>query len=269
MIEALLDDFVLRAAVCAVLIVILAAPMGCLVVWQRMAFFGDALAHSALLGVGLGMLIGVSPGWSVLLFCLLAALALVFLQNLKGVGRELPSDTRLGVIAHTGLAGGLVLLALNTYSGFDLNAYLFGDVLTVSVSDLWRILLVAVLVLSSLFVLWRKLLFITISADIARVEGVAVNRIRTVFTLLLALVVASAIQVVGVLLTASLLVVPAAAARRIAATPEQMAGGALLVGLLAVAIGISSSLQWDLPTGPAIVLASVFLFLLIQLLKRR
>ena len=268
MIELGLDSFVWRALLGAAMVVLLTAPMGCFVVWQRMAFFGDALAHSALLGVALGLLLGVSLSWSVLIFCVLAALVLVAMQNIKGVGSELSSDTRLGVVAHTGLAGGLVLLAFTANTGFDLNAYLFGDVLTITATDLWRMLLVVIVVLTVISFLWRRLLFITISADLAQVEGVPVNRLRSIFTLLLALVVATAIQVVGVLLTASLLVVPAAAARRLSSTPEQMVAGTLVIGLLSVLVGILSSLQWDLPAGPAIVLVSVFTFILVQLFKR-
>lgn len=267
MIEWLFDGFIGRALLAGMLLITVTAPMGCFVIWQRMAFFGDALAHSAMLGLALGLLLGVSLDWSLVVFCLLVAMVLVVLQSRNGTG-ELSQDTRLGVIAHCGLASGLVLLAFAGNTGFDLHAYLFGDVLTVTRIDLMRMLVVALLVGMWLIWRWRQLLFITICADIAQVEGLAVRRLRLVFTLLLALVVATAIQIVGVLLTASLLVVPAAAARRLATTPEQMVLFALLLGLSALFAGIVSSMQWDLPAGPAIVVAAAFLFAIAQLFKR-
>jgi zinc transport system permease protein len=265
MIEYFAEPFVWRALTGGLLVVLLAAPMGCFVVWQRMAFFGDALAHSALLGVALGLLMGVNPDWSVLVCCLVVALLLVYMRRHRRIGSELGADTHLGIVAHAGLAGGLVLFSFVDNLRFDLEAYLFGDVLTITSPDLWRMLLVASLLVVFLYKSWKPMLLITISQDIARVEGVPVARLRILFMLMLAMVVATAIQVVGVLLTASMLIVPAAAARRWSNTPEQMLSIAALVGVIAVIGGILASLTWDVPAGPAIVLVALLIFVLAQL----
>jgi len=268
MVEYLSEPFVWRALGGGVLVVLLAAPLGCLVIWQRMAYFGDALAHSALLGVALGLLLGVSPDWSVPLCCLAIALVLAFMQLHQRLGRELAIDTQLGIIAHTGLAGGLVLLGFADNPRFDLEAYLFGDVLTVTTFDIVRMLVIAVVLGFTLAKVWKPMLLLTISYDIAQVEGVPVARLRLLYILMLALVVAIAIQIVGVLLTASLLIVPAAAARRLSRTPEQMVLFAALLGVIAVLAGVSASLLWDLQAGPSIVLAALVLFVLVQFKPR-
>lgn len=267
--ESLFDGFILRAVLGGGLAALLTAPLGCFVLWQRMAFFGDALAHSALLGIALGLLLGISPEWSVIGFCVIAALALAGMQANPSLAAELSPDTRLGLIAHGGLAGGLVILALSGGPRFDLHAYLFGDVLTVTAADLWRMLAVVIVVSVTVAVFWKRMLLITINEDIARVEGLPVQRLKLLFTLLLALVVANAIPIVGVLLTASLLIVPAAAARRLARTPEQMLSITVVCGLLAVIGGVAASLRWDLPAGPAIVLAALGLFVLVQVIVFR
>ena len=264
MTEYLSEAFVWRALAGGVLVVLMAAPLGCFVIWQRMAYFGDALAHSALLGVAMGLLMGVNPGWSVLACCVIVAFLLVFMQKHYRLGKELSVDTHMGVVAHAGLAGGLVLLSFVDNQRFDLEAYLFGDVLTVMPNDLWRMLTVSVLLAVTLIKLWKPLILLTISEDIAKVEGVSVARLRLIFLLMLAIVVATAIQIVGVLLTASLLIVPAAAARRLSNTPERMVLFATLLGVMAVVTGVLLSLAMDLQAGPAIVLAALVFFVLAQ-----
>lgn len=269
MIEGLLDGFILRALLAGALAALLTAPLGCFVLWQRMAFFGDALAHSSLLGIALGLLVGIAPDWSVMIFCVVVALALAGMQAYPALVAELSADTRLGLVAHAGLAGGLVVLAFAEGARFNLHAYLFGDVLTVTATDLWRMAAVVVAVIVVMVVFWRQMLLITVNEDIARVEGLPVQRLKLTFMLLLALVVANAIQVVGVLLTASLLIVPAAAARRLSLTPERMVLITVVCGLISVFAGIVASLRWDLPAGPAVVLAALTLFVLIQVVALR
>lgn len=264
MIEYLSEPFIWRALSAALLAALITAPLGCFVIWQRMAYFGDALSHGALLGVALGLFIGVSINVSVLFVCAFFAVLLVLMQRHRILKKELSVDSRLGIVAHAGLAGALVLLAFIDDVRFDLEAYLFGDVLTVGIADLIRMLLVTLIVFVSMLWLWRPLLLTTISEDIARVEQVAVDRVRLLFILLLALVVATTIQIVGVLLTAALLVLPAASARMVSRTPEQMLLLTIVVGVLSVLGGILSSLAWDLPSGPAIILMATVVFLIVQ-----
>jgi zinc transport system permease protein len=264
MIEWSLDSFVFRALLGGIGVALLAGPLGCFVVWQRMAYFGETLSHSALLGVVTGLVLGISLNLGVLLVCVLMAVLLIVMQSRPQLGRELPTDTLLGVLSHLALAAGLVLMMLVEDIRLDLNAYLFGDVLSLSWNDLMWIAGVGVVVFVTLFFCWRQLLEITLSEEIAQVEGVPVKRVRLTYMLLMAMVVAMAIKIVGVLLMASLLIIPAAVARRLARTPEQMAIFACLAGCIAVVFGLFASLLWDLPAGPAIVLAAGVLLIAVQ-----
>lgn len=254
----MLDDFVLRALLGGVGLALVAGPLGCVVVWRRMAYFGDTLAHSALLGVALGFLFGIGLNVGVALVCVGIAVLLTVLQE----QRRLASDTLLGIVSHSALSVGLLALALMEALRVDLMAYLFGDVLAVTPADLLWIWAGGALVLAVLAAIWRRLLSLTVDEDLARVEGVPVRAVRLVFMLLIAATIAFAMKIVGILLVTSLLVIPAAAARRFARTPEAMAVVAAGMGAAAVGLGMAGSLWADLPTGPAIVAAAAGLFAL-------
>ncbi len=254
----MMDDFLWRALAAGLGVALVAGPLGCFIVWRRMAYFGDSLAHSALLGVALGIALGIEPTLGVAAAALALALLLVLLQR----QRRLASDTLLGIMAHSGLALGLVALSFFEGLRVDLLAYLFGDVLAVTAGDLWWIMGGGALALGVLTLIWRPLLAATIQEDLARAEGVPVSEVGLVFVLLIALVIATAMKVVGILLITSLLIIPAAAARQFARTPEQMAVLAALAGVLAVGLGLAASLRWDTPSGPSVVVAAVVLFAL-------
>ena len=251
-----MDDFLVRALLGGVGVAVVAGPFGAFVVWRRMAYFGAAMGHSALLGVALGFLLGLDTNLAVIAVCVALTLVVVAL----GRQQALASDTLLGILAHGALAAGLVTLAFMETVRVDLLAYLFGDVLAVTRGDLLWIYGGGAAALAALVVIWRPLLAATVHEELARVEGVPVAGVRFVFMLLLAVVIAVGLKVVGLLLIVSLLIIPAAAARRLAATPEQMAIAASAIGCVAVAGGLSSSLAWDTPAGPSIVLAAVVLF---------
>ncbi|MBI3129365.1 MAG: zinc ABC transporter permease subunit ZnuB [Candidatus Tectomicrobia bacterium] len=259
------EDFLLRGLLGGAAAALVAGPLGCFVVWRRMAYFGDALAHSALLGVALGFLLGLDLRVGSLAVCLVLALLLVLLQRPDG----LASDTALGILAHTALAAGLVAVSLMERLRADLMGYLFGDILAVTPGDLAWIWGGGAVVLAGLAWLWRDLLALTVHEELAQAEGVPALRVRFLFMGLIALAVAIAMKIVGVLLITSLLIIPAAAARRLARTPEQMALLASLLGLLAVAGGLAASLRWDTPAGPSVVLAAALLFALSALAPLR
>ncbi|MDQ8036416.1 MAG: iron chelate uptake ABC transporter family permease subunit [Pedobacter sp.] len=242
------------------LVALVAGPLGSLLVWRRLAWFGDSLAHAALLGVGLSLLLSI-PGWAGIAgVCLVVALLLgVLLQH-----PELASDTLLTILSTTSLSLGLIAVSLSDVR-VDLMAYLFGDLLSMEASDLPWLFAGTILLLGLLGWQWRNLLLASINEEMAEVDGVAVGRLRLLLLILLALVVTAAMKVVGVLLITALLVIPAAAARRLSRTPEQMAVLASLTGMLAVCAGLGSSLQWDIPLGPAIVVAAAAAFLLSRL----
>lgn len=254
----MLDDFFTRALIAGIGIGIVAGPLGCVIVWRRMAYFGATLAHSALLGVAVGLALGVDPLIGV---ALLSALVVPLLVRLQG-RPELSSDTILGIVAHGTLALGVLLFGLITWVRTDLIAYLFGDILAVSTLDLILIWGGGAIVLGILAYIWRPLLAATVSPEIAAAEGLAPDRQQLVFTFLIAAVITIAMKVVGILLILSLLIIPPAAARTFASTPEQMALGAIGIGVASAIAGLLASLQWDTASGPSIVVAALVLFLL-------
>jgi zinc transport system permease protein len=260
-----MPDFLLFALIGGLGVAVVAGPLGCFAVWRRMAYFGDTLAHSALVGIALGLLFNINITLAIVCCCLFLALLLVQLQK----QRSLASDTLLGILSHSALALGLVSVSLFADARIDLFAYLFGDLLMTTQRDIVTILAVALAVLAILILLWRRLLAMTIDEDLARVEGEPVAALRTLLMLLMALVIAIAMKVVGVLLITALLIIPAAASRRLSATPEIMAVTASLLGCLAVSGGLAASWWWDAPAGPAIVLVSSAIFVLAHILNRQ
>jgi len=259
-----MDDFLIRALIAGVGVAFVAGPLGCFVVWRRMAYFGATLAHSALFGVALGLLLEINPTLAIVVVCVVVALILVSMQG----QRQLAGDTLLGILAHAMLALGLVVSALIETVRVDLMAWLFGDILAVNNTDLIWILGGGALALLALAFIWRPLLAMTVHEELAAVEGVPVVRTRLVFMLVIAIVIAVAMKVVGVLLIVSLLIIPAAAARPFARTPETMALLAIVTGCIAVVGGLGSSMTWDIPAGPAIVLVASVMFVMGMLIRR-
>ena len=259
-----MDDFFLRALLGGIGVAVAAGPVGCFIIWRRMVYFGAALAHSALLGVALGFLLGIDLTVGIVALCVFLAVLFVLLER----QHLLPTDTLLGVLAHVALAGGLVVVAFLTNLRVDLMGYLFGDILAVSNRDLGVIVTLAVITLIGMVLMWRSLLSITVNEDLAAVEGVPVARVRLGFVLMVAGVVAIGMKIVGMLLILSLIIIPAAAARRVASTPERMALLATVFGALSVIVGLYASLYWDLPSGPLIVVTAALLFGLMQVWPR-
>ena len=253
----MLDDFFVRAILAGIGIAVVAGPLGCFVVWRRMAYFGDTMAHSALLGVALSTAFSLDLMLGVFLVASLVAVALVVLQR----GNTLSTNSLLGILSHSTLAIGLVIVSFMTWVRIDLMGFLFGDILAVSRLDLAAIFAGGAVVLAGLVALWRPLLAATVNAELAEAEGLYPGRSRFVFMLLMALVIAIAMKIVGILLITSLLIIPAATARRFAATPEAMAALAALVGAAASTGGLFLSLHFDTPSGPSIVVAALVLFL--------
>ncbi len=225
---------------------------------SRSWYFGATLAHSALLGIALGILLGVDPALGIAASAIAVALVVVTFERQRLIGR----DTLLGILAHSGLAIGLVALSFIEGARIDLMAYLFGDILAVAPRDLAWIGGGGLAVLATLAVIWRPLLAITLNEEMARAEGVGVVPVQLAFMLSLAVTIAIAMKVVGILLIVSLLIIPAAAARPFARTPEQMALGAAAIGALSATGGLFASLQWDTPAGPSIVVVATVLFAL-------
>ena len=251
-----MDDFFIRALIAGFGVALVSAPVGCFVVWRRMAYFGAALAHAALLGVALGFLLSVDLVLAVTAVCVLIAVVLVGMQR----QRALHDDTLLGILAHAALAFGLIAIAFMDTIRIDLMAYLFGDILAVTGRDIAWVWGGGLVALAGLFAIWRPLLSTTVHEDLARVDGIPVTRVRLAFMLLISIVIAVAMKIVGILLIVSLLIIPPATARRFATTPEQMAVFGAVIGSIAVAGGLTASLHWDTPAGPSIVAVASILF---------
>ncbi|MEW8026450.1 MAG: zinc ABC transporter permease subunit ZnuB [Candidatus Thiodiazotropha sp.] len=256
-----MDDFIIRALLAGLGVALVTGPLGVFVVWRRMAYFGDTLAHSALLGIALGFLLGINLNLAVIALGIVLALILVAMSG----NRQLSQDTQLGILAHSMLSLGLVVMAFQSSVRVDLMGYLFGDILSVTATDLLWVWGGGIAVLLVLIGIWRPLLSLTVHEELAQVEGVPVGNVRLIFMLLIALVIAVAMKIVGVLLITSLMIIPAAAARRFSRSPEQMAVVAAGTGSLAVVLGLAGSWQWDTPAGPSIVVAAALLFGLTQL----
>jgi zinc transport system permease protein len=256
----MLDDFMIRATLAGFGVALAAAPLGCFVVWRRMAYFGDATAHAAVLGVALSLALSISVFAGALAVALAMALTVSTLT-----GRGYAMDTILGVLAHSALAFGLVAVSFLSGVRIDLMAYLFGDILSVSRGDLVVIWSGAALVVALIAWRWSALLTATLNADLAYASGIDPKREQLVLTLSLAIVVAVAIKVVGVLLIAAMLIIPAAAARNLSRTPEAMAVVAALIGGLSALAGLRAAYLLDTPAGPSIVCIAAIVFVLASL----
>lgn len=260
MIELLLPGWI-----AGTLLAIAAGPLGSFVVWRRMSYFGDTLAHASLLGVAFGLLLNINPFYAVITVTLLLAIILVWLERRP----QLAVDTLLGIMAHSSLSLGLVVVSLMANVRVDLMAYLFGDLLSVSYEDIITILIGVIVVCGLLIWRWRALLSMTVNQELAFVDGINIQRLRLLLMLVTALTIGIAMKFVGALIITSLLIIPAATARRFSRTPEQMAFIAILIGMLSVTGGLTFSAFYDTPAGPSVVLTASVLFVFSLLMKAK
>ncbi|HIA56397.1 MAG TPA: hypothetical protein EYM80_02745 [Deltaproteobacteria bacterium] len=260
-----LDDFFWRAVIAGMGVAIVAGPVGCFIVWRRMSYLGDTMAHSALLGVAFGIFLEVNLMLGVFVVSLTVAVLLFIFQRQK----QLANDAVLGTLSHASLALGILLISLMVWVRIDLMGFLFGDILAVNLVDLYWIYGGGFLILLTLLWLWRPLLAITFDNELAQAEGVSVLRVQLVFMLLISAVIALSMKIIGILLVTSLLIIPVSAARRFSRTPEQMALGGIIIGMASVGLGLGASMQIDTPSGPLIVIAAVLFFFAANLFPLR
>ena len=255
----ILSDFMLRATIAGLGVALIAAPLGCFVVWRRMAYFGEATAHAALLGIALSLALELPIFAGTLVAALLMAWIVTQLS-----GRELASDTLLGVTAHAGLALGLVVASFLTGVRIDLMAYLFGDILAVTLSDLYIIWFGVIIGLALIYWRWSPMLISTLNEELAYSNDINPKREKLFLTLALAVTVAVSIKVVGLLLISALLIIPAAAARNISQTPETMVITTAIIGVISAVSGLQFSYFFNSPPGPSIVCVSLVCFLILS-----
>lgn len=251
MIELLLPS--LLAGLC---LSCLTGPLGTFVVWRRMSYFGDTLSHAALLGVAFGFLFDINLFYAIVLVTLILAIGLLWLEYQK----QLPVDTLLGILAHSALSLGLVVISLMNSIRIDLMGYLFGDLLSITMFNVYQILICVVIIGILLIWRWNQFLFITVSEELAFSHGINVPLTKFMLTILLALTIGIAMKFVGALIITALLIIPAATAKYYAKNPESMAFFAILIGMLSILGGILFSLIYDTPTGPSVVLSNTCLF---------
>ena len=256
--QLLVSDFFWFAIIAGAALALVSGPLGSFIVWRRMSYFGDTLAHSALLGIAIGLMTNSNPQLSIIISSLVLALLLAMLDRRP----DLSSDTLLGILAHSSLAFGVVLLALADNVRVDIEAYLFGAMLTITATDLWWIVGITLIVLVLLYRFWNDLLSITVHSEVAEIEGVNVQRMNLLLVVLVALTIAVSMKIVGVLLITSLLIIPPATSRRLSNSPEQMAAIASTLGILAIVIGLLLAFYIDTPVGPTIVVIATGFFAL-------
>lgn len=259
----MLDDYLVRAFLAGIGVALMAGPLGCFIVWQKLAYFGDTMAHSALLGVAFALLFNIDTVLGVFLVAVIVSIALFILQAKE----KLSGDSLLGILAHATLAIGLILIGFMTWTNIDINSYLFGDILAVSRTDVLTVWIGCAVILVVLFLLWRPLLALTINIDMAKAENMKPERARFIFMLLMAIVIAVAINIIGILLITALLIIPAATARRFSSTPEQMAVLAALIGIIGTVLGLYASIRFDSRSGPSVVVALFILFIASRLIS--
>jgi zinc transport system permease protein len=254
----MLDDFFIRALIAGIGIALVAGPLGCFVIWRRLSFFGDTLSHSALLGVTLALSFDINIALSV--FLISSAVALVLLKLQKTT--NLPGDALLGLLAHSSLAVGLVVISFLSFIRFDIMGLLFGDILAVAPNDIFIIWIGGALILLVLKIIWKPLFASTVNYELAEAEGMNPARVNAIFTILMAAIIAISIKMVGLLLITGMLIIPAAMARNLSNNPVQMVVYSVIGGLLSVIVGLFSSLELNSPSGPSIITAALVLFIL-------
>lgn len=249
--------FMKNALLGVLLVTPIFALLGTMVVNNRMAFFSDALGHSALTGIAIGVIAGFGgqPLWSMLLFSILLSAVILAVKRANAAS----TDTIIGVFSSTAVALGIVLLSRN--GGFaKYTKYLIGNLLYISTGDLLPLAIAFVIVITLWFLIFNKLLIVGVNPPLARSRGIGVNLYETVFTMVTAVVVTLSIQWVGVLIISSLLVLPAAAARNIARNMRQYHFYSVAIAVLSGLSGLILSYYWGTASGATIVLVSAAFF---------
>ena len=254
----MIDDFFIRALIAGVGIALVTGPLGCFVIWRRLSFFGDTLSHAALLGVTFSISFDINISLSVFIVSSIVALILIRLQK----NTNLAGDALLGLLAHSSLAIGLVVLGFLSFIRFDIMGLLFGDILSVTLSDLLIIWIGGAVIILILSLIWKPLFASTVNYEIAEAEGLSPEKYNILFTVLMAAIIAISIKMVGLLLITGMMIIPAAAARNLSNSPKQMVIISIIFGLLSVLIGLYASLEINTPSGPSIITTSLLFFIL-------
>tara|TARA_B100002052_G_scaffold290480_1_gene309145 strand:- start:261 stop:1067 length:807 start_codon:yes stop_codon:yes gene_type:complete len=251
------DPFIIRGIIAGIAVALVSGLVGCFVVWRRLSYYGESIAHSSLLGAGVGILLGIGINFGVVFVCLIFGILFLWLQQSK----SLSSDTLLGVIAHFALAIGIIVISFNKIK-IDLHAFLFGDILTVSSADILGMYIGVIIAITLILSNWSSLVLVTLDEDLAKSEGINPLYVNVLLTTIMTIVVALSLQIIGLLLITAMLIIPAATARRLVNSPEAMVIVSTVIGIFSVIFGIYLSVEMDLPSGPSIVVVGSILFFL-------
>lgn len=257
-------ELLLPPLLAGIILSLITGPLGTFVVWRKMSYFGDTLSHAALLGIALSFLLNINPFYAVIFLTVILAVGLIVLE----LQQKLAIDTLLGILAHSSLSLGVVVISLLNNIRVDLMGYLFGDLLSITLNDIYYILFGTIIVSIILYLNWNRFLFITVSEELAFSNGINIIKTKFILTLLLALTIALAMKFVGALIITSLLIIPAATARCYAKSPEQMAIFAIIIGIISVIGGLIISAFYDSPTGPSVVITNAFIFILSLMISK-
>lgn len=232
-------------------------PLGCLLLWRRMAFFGDALSHACILGVGLSLMMQIEPLWGILGIALGIAFLLYFLEK----QRDLAIDTIFAILSYTTLALGIILMSLRQGIHINVEDILFGDILAIDEESLWPLLALSI-VSRGCFVYFRKSFILrSISSALSHIYDPKSKQAQIAFLGLLALGVAFSLTLIGALMLPALMILPAATARKLSVSPLQMIVWTIVISVLTSFIGLWISYTIDVPSSPAIVIVGA-LFLI-------
>ncbi|ABL02460.1 ABC-3 protein [Candidatus Ruthia magnifica str. Cm (Calyptogena magnifica)] len=260
-----MENFIFRAVLAAIGISIIAGSLGCFVIWKRMSYFSESISHSALLGVSLGLASGLSVHFSLVIVGVIFAILVVILQRRQ----FLSNDAILGIFSHIALSLGIIVLSFIGNTNMDYFSLLFGDILSITNADIIWVYVILIVLGLLLIIFWQRLLLLTLNEELAVAQGLNRDFYQLLFMLMIALAVSVSVQIVGVLLITSLLIIPPAVARVFANTPSGMVFQSVIVSMVAVALGLGTSMAYDLATGPAIVIALGGLFILSQFMYKR
>lgn len=258
-------ELLLPPLIAGIVLSCITGPLGAFIVWRKMSYFGDTLSHAALLGIAIGFLLHIEPIYSIIFITIVLAVGLIYLESQQ----KLAVDTLLGIFAHSSLSLGIIVISLISNIRVDLMGYLFGDLLSITVSDIYLITLGALIISIILLFNWNQLLFITVSEELAFSNGINIVRGKLILMLILALTIGLSMKFVGALIITSLLIIPAATARFYSRTPEQMAIFAILIGITSVIGGLLISVYYDTPTGPSVVIANTILFIISLIISKQ
>ncbi|MFT7086926.1 MAG: zinc transport system permease protein [Rickettsiales bacterium] len=257
------EPLFIKALIAGIGVAIALAPIGVFVLWKKMAYFSDAISHSAIFGLAIATIIAVSPMYGIVL----CAVIFCFLMFIIGKQNLYSIDSIIGITSATLLSIGMILLAFFP-SEIELEEYLFGDLLNLENYQITIIYAAAALVVLAISLWFKKLLLSTINPDLAKISGIKTENLELKFLLLTAIIVACLVKIVGIFLITSMMILPAAIGRNFSKTPTHMIFLSLAFAIFSIVGGLFFAVFFNLPSSPAIIGFSALILILSILSKK-